>query len=286
MRRQAHMAARPQHMVAHRLGLKVDAMDDFHAKRCEDPVRTPRLQEFQQVLSRLRINRDDFIDIADDDVVVVDKPAGLVVHPGPGNETGTMLNGLLAAHPGMQGVGSAVRPGIVHRLDRGTSGLLVVALTQMAYDGLVAQLADRSMGRRYLALAWGRFDEREGVVDAPIGRSPRDRTRMAVVTAGREARTGYEVQRWWAIPEVSLVTCRLETGRTHQIRVHMSAIGHPLVGDGTYGGSRAGLDPGRPFLHAEHLAFDHPTTGERLAFDSPLPDDLTGLLDDLGDPES
>ena len=223
---------------------------------------------------------------ADDDVVVVDKPAGLVVHPGSGNETGTMLNGLLAAHPRMQGVGSAVRPGIVHRLDRGTSGLLVVALTQMAYDGLVTQLADRSMGRRYLALAWGRFDEREGVVDAPIGRSPRDRTRMAVVTAGREARTGYEVQRWWAIPEVSLVTCRLETGRTHQIRVHMSAIGHSLVGDGAYGGSRAGLDPGRPFLHAEHLAFDHPTTGERLTFDSPLPDDLTGLLDDLGDPES
>ena len=173
----------------------------------------------------------------------------------------------------------------MHRLDLGTSGALAVARTQVAYDSLVAQLADRSVGRRYQALAWGRFEAAKGVVDAPVGRSPRDRTRMAVVGSGRPARTGYEVSASWATPEVSLVTCTLETGRTHQIRVHLSAIGHPLVGDGTYGGERSGLVLDRPFLHAAHLAFDHPVTGERLEFESPLPDDLREILDRLGEPE-
>ena len=222
---------------------------------------------------------------ADDDVLVVDKPSGLVVHPGAGNQTGTLVNGLLFSHPEIAGVGSAARPGIVHRLDLGTSGALAVARTQVAYDSLVAQLADRSVGRRYQALAWGRFEAAKGVVDAPVGRSPKDRTRMAVVGSGRPARTGYEVSASWATPEVSLVTCRLETGRTHQIRVHLSAIGHPLVGDGTYGGERSGLVLERPFLHAAHLSFDHPVTGERLEFDSPLPKDLREILDGLGEPE-
>jgi 23S rRNA pseudouridine1911/1915/1917 synthase len=222
---------------------------------------------------------------ADDDVLVIDKPSGLVVHPGAGNQTGTLVNGLLASHPEIAGVGSAARPGIVHRLDLGTSGALAVARTQVAYDSLVAQLADRSVGRRYRALTWGRFEAPKGVVDAPVGRSPKDRTRMAVVGSGRPARTGYEVSSSWAAPEVSLVTCRLETGRTHQIRVHLSAIGHPLVGDGTYGGERSGLVLERPFLHAAHLSFDHPVSGERLEFESPLPADLREVLDRLGEPE-
>ena len=222
---------------------------------------------------------------ADDDVLVIDKPSGLVVHPGAGNQTGTLVNGLLASHPEIAGVGSAARPGIVHRLDMGTSGALAVARTQVAYDSLVAQLADRSVGRRYQALSWGHFEAVKGVVDAPVGRSPKDRTRMAVVGSGRPARTGYEVSAAWASPAVSLVTCTLETGRTHQIRVHLSAIGHPLLGDGTYGGERSGLVLDRPFLHAAHLSFDHPATGERLEFDSPLPADLRAVLDGLGEPE-
>ncbi|MBT5206571.1 MAG: RluA family pseudouridine synthase [Acidimicrobiaceae bacterium] len=222
---------------------------------------------------------------ADDDVLVIDKPSGLVVHPGAGNQTGTLVNGLLASHPEIAGVGSAARPGIVHRLDMGTSGVLAVARTQVAYDSLVAQLADRSVGRRYQALSWGHFEAVKGVVDAPVGRSPKDRTRMAVVASGRPARTGYEVSAAWASPAVSLVTCTLETGRTHQIRVHLSAIGHPLLGDGTYGGERSGLVLDRPFLHAAHLSFDHPATGERLEFDSPLPADLRAVLDGLGEPE-
>jgi len=221
---------------------------------------------------------------ADDDVLVVDKPAGLVVHPGAGNRTGTLVNGLLAIHPEIAGVGSTARPGIVHRLDQGTSGVLVVARSQTGYDSLVAQLAARTVGRRYEALAWGRFEAVSGMVDAPIGRSTRDRTRMAVVGSGRPARTGYEVMATWDNPVVSHVVCRLETGRTHQIRVHLSAIGHPLIGDGTYGGHREGLELGRPFLHAAHLSFDHPATGLRLSFKTSLPDDLQNLLAGLGPP--
>ena len=159
-----------------------------------------------------------------------------------------------------------------------------MARSQAGYDSLVAQLAARSVGRRYEALAWGRFETANGVVDAPIGRSARDRTRMAVVGSGRPARTGYEVVATWNDPVVSRVACRLETGRTHQIRVHLSAIGHPLVGDGAYGGHREGLELGRPFLHAAHLSFDHPVTGARLSFEASLPDDLQNLLAGLGSP--
>jgi 23S rRNA pseudouridine1911/1915/1917 synthase len=225
----------------------------------------------------------------DDDVIVVDKPSGLVVHPGAGNMDGTLVNGLLARYPEMAGVGSATRPGIVHRLDLGTSGALAVARSQEAYDSLVSQLAERTVGRGYLALVWGRPEAPTGVVDAPIGRSIKDRTRMAVIGSGRPARTHYDVEETRVEPATSLLRCRLETGRTHQIRVHLSAIGHPLVGDRAYGGEREGLPEGptldRPFLHAAHLAFEHPVSGERLAFDAPLPADLVGLLDRLGPPE-
>ena len=218
----------------------------------------------------------------DQSVVVVEKPAGLVVHPAPGNTTGTMVNGLMAAFPEILGVGSVTRPGIVHRLDRDTSGLLVVARNQGAYDQLVRQMADRSVRRRYRALSWGHFQGGDGLVDAPIGRSPHHRTRMAVVSNGRPARTRYRIDHSWEEPAVSMVSLVLETGRTHQIRVHLSSIGHPVVGDTTYSENRPDLGLGRQFLHASELAFNHPLDGRRVTFESQLPAELAELLERLG----
>jgi len=216
---------------------------------------------------------------ADDDVLVVDKPSGLVVHPGAGNLTGTLVHGLLAIYPELATVGEPHRPGIVHRLDLDTSGLMVVARTQVAYDALVEQLRARAVERRYLTLAWGRLEARAGLIDAPIGRSARAPTRMAVSSRGREARTTYEVVQEFSDPvEVSLLACRLETGRTHQIRVHLAAIGHPVVGDTRYRGGRQSFDVPRMFLHAAGLRFTHPVTGRELAFESPLPADLADVL--------
>ena len=215
----------------------------------------------------------------DDHVVVVDKPQELIVHPGAGNPTGTLVGGLLARYPDIAPVGEADRPGIVHRLDRGTSGLLVVARTQAAYDSLVGQLSSRTVERVYLAVVWGHPSPPTGMVDAPIGRSRRDPTRMAVSTTGREARTRYEVLQPFTEPvDAALVECRLETGRTHQIRVHLAAIGHPVLGDPRYKGMRSTFRLGRPFLHAHRLSFDHPATGERVSFESPLPPDLRSAL--------
>ena len=219
---------------------------------------------------------------ADDDVIVVDKPQELVVHPGAGNARGTMVAGLLARFPDLAGVGEPERPGIVHRLDKGTSGLLVVARTPDAYDSLVAQLSSRTVERRYLTLVWGVPEPATGVVDAPIGRSRRDPTRMAVSSTGREARTRYEVlQRFTEPIDAALLECRLETGRTHQIRVHLAAIEHPVVGDPRYRGKRTSFVTPRMFLHAHSLTFDHPRTGERISFRSPLPADLQEVLDRL-----
>ena len=219
----------------------------------------------------------------DADVLVVDKPPGLVVHPGAGQGGGTLVNGLLARHPTLAGVGEAHRPGIVHRLDRDTSGLLVVALTPAAYTALVAALGDRRVERRYTALVWGVPEALRGVVDAPVGRSPRQPTRQAVVAGGRPARTRYEVRGRYDRPAaLGLLDCELETGRTHQIRVHLASIGHPVVGDRDYGGVREALSVPRMFLHAEHLAFDHPVTGRPLSFDAPLPPDLAAVLASLG----
>jgi 23S rRNA pseudouridine1911/1915/1917 synthase len=215
---------------------------------------------------------------ADGDVIVVDKPADLVVHPGAGHADGTLVNGLLARFPEIAGVGDEMRPGIVHRLDRDTSGLLVVARSAPAYDALVDALAERSVERRYVALVWGVPQSPRGMIDAPIGRSESRRTRMAVRGDGKPARTEYEVRQSFERPVCALVDCRLETGRTHQIRVHLAAIKHPVVGDGTYGGARDSLPLARPFLHATRLAFDHPVTGEPMAFDSPLPAELAAVL--------
>ena len=211
----------------------------------------------------------------DEHVVVVDKPPGLVVHPGAGHPRGTLVNGLLARFPDMAGAGDEDRPGIVHRLDAGTSGLLVAARTPLAYTSLVTQISARTVERVYLALCWGRFEEAEGLVDAPVGRSPTRRTSMGVVSGGRPSRTGFRVLAQFARPaEVALLECRLETGRTHQVRVHLAAIDHPVVGDARYGGRRPSLACPRPFLHAHRLAFDHPASGRRLSFEAPLPADL------------
>jgi len=215
---------------------------------------------------------------ADDDVIVVAKPAGLVVHPGAGHADGTLVNGLLARFPEIAGVGDEMRPGIVHRLDRDTSGLLVAARSARAYDSLVAQISTRTVDRRYVALVWGEMDSPRGIVDAPIGRSTARRTRMAVRESGKSARTAYEVRDAFVEPVCALLDCRLETGRTHQIRVHLSAIGHPIVGDATYGGARDAIRLERPFLHASELAFDQPVTGERLVFTDALPVELAAVL--------
>jgi len=213
-------------------------------------------------------------------LIVIDKPAGLVVHPGSGNRRGTMLNALLHHAPDLAHV---PRAGIVHRLDKDTSGLLVVAKTLTAQTALVRQLQRRSVGRVYCALVHGDVTE-AGCVDAAIGRHPVHRTRMAVVPGGRSARTHYRpIERFGAATRVE---CRLDTGRTHQIRVHLASIGHPILGDPTYGARRrgpAGTSFGlkRQALHAVRLELDHPATGERMHWRSPLPADLRAALDQL-----
>jgi 23S rRNA pseudouridine1911/1915/1917 synthase len=217
----------------------------------------------------------------DDAVIVVDKPAGLVVHPGAGNLDGTLVSGLLARYPELEGVGEdPVRPGIVHRLDAGSSGLLVVARTDEAAEHLIGQFSDHSATRRYDAVVWGVPEAPHGIIDGPIGRDRGDPLKMAVVANGRYARTDYRVIGTYSSPAVvSRLECRLETGRTHQIRVHLSSINHPLVGDPIYGQRRPNLGLTRPFLHAAELAFVHPSTGERVTFTSPLAPDLRAWLD-------
>jgi 23S rRNA pseudouridine1911/1915/1917 synthase len=221
---------------------------------------------------------------SDEHVIVVDKPAGIVVHPGAGNRGGTLVHGLIARFPDLAGLAEeSDRPGIVHRLDKGTSGLLMVARSPEAREALVIQLARRQVGREYLALVAGTVESESGLIDAPLGRSQRDPTRMRVQAGGRPARTQYHVEARYQHPaSATLLRCRLETGRTHQIRVHLASIGHPVVGDDRYG--RRGvtgwlpLPSGRVFLHAALLSFDHPVTGERLSFSSPLPEDLLNVL--------
>ena len=224
----------------------------------------------------------------DPDLVVVDKPAGLVVHPGAGNDHGTLVHGLLARYPEIASVGDAQRPGIVHRLDRGTSGLMAVARTAPAYEALVEQMRAHEPERVYSALVWGHPESPSGVIDAPVGRSSRHPMRMAVTERGRPARTAYTTEHAFHEPAAAaLLSCRLETGRTHQIRVHLRAIGHPVVGDPTYTAERRdglfGLS--RPFLHARSLSFRHPTRDQTVTAESPLPADLADVLARLAPPE-
>ena len=213
----------------------------------------------------------------DQDLVVIDKPAGLAVHPGPGHPDSTLVNALLALCPDIEGIGGEIRPGIVHRLDKDTSGLMVVAKTHQAHTNLSAQIKTRQVSKGYLALVEGVPGRAQGKVDAPVGRHPRRRTRMAVVVGGKEARTSYNVRE--TFPRHSLLELYLETGRTHQIRVHMAHIGHPLIGDTIYGHGSPLVN--RHFLHAFHLAFQHPVNGEPLEFRIGLPPDLTPALEAL-----
>jgi 23S rRNA pseudouridine1911/1915/1917 synthase len=232
----------------------------------------------------------------DPDVLVVDKPAGMVTHPGAGRPVGTLAAAALAHAPEMAGIGSPRRPGIVHRLDKGTSGLIVLAKTRAAYDGLTAQLAGRTVSRRYLCLVHGTMRRAEATIDAPIGRDPRSRIRMAVVREGKGKRavTRYRVLERFGSGSsaVTFLECSLETGRTHQIRVHLASLGHPLLGDETYRGRRGrpagdlaldeligGLDG--VALHAAALAFLHPVTGAPVKFSCPLPDRITRILSHL-----
>jgi 23S rRNA pseudouridine1911/1915/1917 synthase len=218
----------------------------------------------------------------DADLLVINKPPGVVVHPGAGHQDDTLVSGLLAAYPDMAGDGGAesFRPGIVHRLDKDTSGVLVVARSEAIRLALADQLASRHMARTYLALARGTVSNDEGVIEAPIGRSLRDPTKMAVRQAGRSARTRYTVRERYSSPvDLSYLQVQLDTGRTHQIRVHLQAIGHPVAGDTRYGGSLGGLGLKRPFLHAWRLAFTQPETGVEIEITAPLPADLTAVLE-------
>jgi 23S rRNA pseudouridine1911/1915/1917 synthase len=225
----------------------------------------------------------------DDHLIVVNKGAGMVVHPAPGHRSGTLVNALLHHVPALEGVGGRARPGIVHRLDRDTSGLLVVAKTDRAHRVLSDALRARRVKRFYLAASWGHLSESPLVIEGPIGRDPRERKRMAVVEGGRDAMTRVEVRERWE--RADLLHVALKTGRTHQIRVHLAHIGHPVIGDPTYGvGWERGLGGPtrrwvdeltrrvpRQFLHAAELHFEHPESGEVVHFSAPLPEDLAGV---------
>ncbi|MBI3997946.1 MAG: RluA family pseudouridine synthase [Armatimonadetes bacterium] len=215
----------------------------------------------------------------DEDVLVINKPAGLTVHPGAGRPSGTLVHAVLAHCPDLPGIGGEQRPGIVHRLDKDTSGLLVVAKTEAALRHLQAEIQSRRARRDYLALVHGRVAREEGIIDAPIGRDPRHRTRMAVVATGRRAVTFYRVREGY--PRATLLEVRLETGRTHQIRVHCASLGHPVVGDPVYGRRPNPWGLRRQALHAYRLTFVHPSSGRELTLTVPLPADIDAALQAL-----
>jgi 23S rRNA pseudouridine1911/1915/1917 synthase len=206
----------------------------------------------------------------DEDLAVINKPAGMVVHPAPGHHTGTLVHALLGRGGSWSAVGGTARPGIVHRLDKGTSGLIVVARNDMSHRALSSQLKDRSLSRAYMAIVRGRLRDDAGELEGPIGRDPKERKRMAVVSGGRFARTRYQVVE--RLGGHTLVRCELDTGRTHQIRVHLAALGYPVAGDTEYGGGEEGAS--RPMLHAWRLQLRHPRTGAEMTFEAPPPADF------------
>jgi 23S rRNA pseudouridine1911/1915/1917 synthase len=228
----------------------------------------------------------------DGDIIVVNKPPGLVVHPGAGHRGGTLLNALLAHCPALKDIGDVSRPGLVHRLDKDTSGLLVAAKTALAHEALVRQFQARQVEKTYVALVWGRFKTKVGEIEKEIGRHPSERQKMSVhARRGKAAVTEWRVLAEFA-PPLTLVELKPRTGRTHQLRVHLASLGHPVVGDAAYGGGAArlkaeprlrGLKPlvTRQLLHARNLGFSHPRTGEALAFEAPLPPDFTIVLEYL-----
>ncbi|WP_044642507.1 RluA family pseudouridine synthase [Risungbinella massiliensis] len=222
------------------------------------------------------------LDIAyeDEEVIVVNKPRGMVVHPGPGNTENTLVHGLLHHCRGqLSGIGGVARPGIVHRIDKDTSGLLMVAKTDRAHQSLVQQLKDHSVTRRYIAVVNGIIPHEKGTIDAPIGRDPKNRQRMAVVERnGKEAITHFLIQE--RFQQHTLIECQLETGRTHQIRVHMKYIGHPLLGDPVYSSShkKSGFSIKGQALHAAIIGFDHPVSGKRIMLEAPIPEDMEKVI--------
>ena len=225
----------------------------------------------------------------DEHLIVIDKPAGLVVHPAAGNLDGTLVNALLHHCAGqLSGIGGVARPGIVHRIDKDTSGLMVAAKTDRAHEGLAKQFADHSIDRRYRALVSGHLTTASGTIDAPLARSPQNRKKVAIVRTGKRAVTHWRKIK--SLHEADLVECKLETGRTHQVRVHMASIGHPLIGDPVYGRTKQvhrkvleTLNFRRQALHAAHLGFIHPITRNALSFDSEIPADMRELFDTLSD---
>lgn len=224
-------------------------------------------------------NLDLEIIYEDEDVLVVNKPRGMVVHPAPGHMTGTLVNGLMYHCKDLSGINGVLRPGIVHRIDKDTSGLLMVAKNDHAHTSLVDQLVNKTVTRKYTALVHGHIPHDKGTIDAPIGRDPKDRQKQAIVDNGKHAVTHFTVLERIG-GKYTLVECRLETGRTHQIRVHMNYIGYPLVGDPKYGPKKT-IDFGGQVLHAGVLGFVHPRTEEYLEFETPLPEDFQTLLEQL-----
>lgn len=237
-------------------------------------IELPEVKEYEILPENLNLN----IVYEDDDVAVVDKPYGMVVHPASGIYQHTLVNGLLYQLKNLSGINGVMRPGIVHRIDKDTSGLLMVAKNDQAHNSLSEQLAKKTVNRRYIALVYGKIEHDAGKINAPIGRDELDRKKMAVVEDGKEAVTNFVVLE--RFKDFTLVECRLETGRTHQIRVHFKYINHPLVGDPLYGPRHVIGDTGQ-FLHARLLGFNHPKTGEYLEFESPLPEYFTSFLEEL-----
>jgi 23S rRNA pseudouridine1911/1915/1917 synthase len=292
------------HLVADDGGARLDR---FASERCPDLSRSQVQKLIREgcvkvkgrtARSSLRLEAGDEIDIAipslplsplapenipldivyeDADVLVVDKPAGLTVHPAPGSPHHTLVNAIIARFPHLADMGDSLRPGIVHRLDKDTSGLILVAKNRKAQMALIEQFKSRSITKTYVALVKGKLTPERGVIEAAVGRDPANRKRMAVVRDGREARTGYKVIRY--LDDFTLLEAVLETGRTHQIRVHLSAIGYPVVGDATYGVRSPYLS--RQFLHASRLGFRLPSSGEYVEFKSGLPEDLKRALNKI-----
>ena len=237
----------------------------------------PEVEDLEIVPENLNLE----IVYEDADVLVVNKPRGMVVHPAPGHTSGTLVNGLMYQCKDLSGINGVARPGIVHRIDKDTSGLLMVAKNDVAHAGLVNQLVEKTVTRKYTALVHGHIAHDKGTIDAPIGRDQKDRQKQAIVDKGKHAVTHFQVIERFG--NFTLIECRLETGRTHQIRVHMNYIGFPLAGDPKYGPRKTIDFPGQ-VLHAGILGFTHPVTGEYLEFSAPLPEDFATLLEELRNP--
>jgi 23S rRNA pseudouridine1911/1915/1917 synthase len=250
--------------------------------RASDHVDAGDVVEFSPPVARPGSAAPEAIELdvvyQDADLVVVDKPAGMVVHPAPGHHTGTLVNALLGLGGTWSTAGGEERPGIVHRLDKGTSGLIVAARNDNAHRALAAQLGDRTLSRTYLAIVRGLVRTQAGELEGAIGRHPKERKRMALVASGRFARTRYEVVERKRTH--TLVRCDLDTGRTHQIRVHLAALGHPIAGDVEYGGRKTD-EPGRPMLHAWRLRLRHPRTGAEMSFEATPPEDFQAYWSSL-----